>query len=58
MSLVRVPLGVCTVTYPLVAPLGTVARMNVSETMVKGAGVPFKNTPVVPMKRWPRMLPV
>jgi len=36
MSLVRVPLGVCTVTYPLVAPLGTVARMNVSETMVKG----------------------
>lgn len=53
-----VPLGVFTVTNPLVAPDGTVARMKVSETTVKLAGVPFKKTPVVPVKPCPRMPPV
>jgi hypothetical protein len=33
--LVNVPLGVVTVTYPVIAPAGTVALMNVSETTVK-----------------------
>src|SRR5579871_1379778 len=52
-----VPLGVVTVAYPVVAPAGTVAFINVSETTVNVAGVPLSETSVVPMKPWPRMPP-
>jgi len=48
---VSVPLGVCTAMNSVVAPDGTIARMNVSDTTVKRAGVPFKKTPVVPSAR-------
>ena len=54
----RTPLGVVTVTYPVVAPAGTVALMNVSETTVKLIGVPFSDAAVVPVKPWPRIPPV
>ena len=56
--LVRVPLGVWTVTNPLVAPVGTVARIEVSDTTVKLAGVPFNQTAVVPMRPRPSMPPI
>src|SRR5579862_499955 len=55
LLLVSVPLGVVTVTYPVVAPAGTVASMNVSDLTVNDAGVPFSETDVVPVKPWPRM---
>src|SRR5215813_12731396 len=51
--LVSVPLGVCTVTYPVVAPSGTVARTIVSDTTVMLAGAPFRKTPVVPLRPCP-----
>ena len=45
--LLSVLLGVSTVTNPVVAPAGTIARIKVSDTTVKLALVPFKKTPVV-----------
>jgi hypothetical protein len=60
--LVSVPLGVVTVTYPVVAPAGTVATIKVSDLMVKLAEVPLRETLVVPVnpcprrpKRWPTL---
>ena len=50
LLLVSVPVGVVTVTRPLVAPPGTVAVRNVSETTVNAAGVPLKETAVAPVK--------
>jgi hypothetical protein len=47
--LVSVPLGVTTLTKPVVAPGGTVALINVSETTVKLAGIPLRETLVVPV---------
>src|SRR5579859_931603 len=56
--LVSVPLGVATVTKPVVAPGGTVAFIKVSDTTVKLAGIPLSETLVVPVSPWPRMPPV
>jgi hypothetical protein len=47
--LVRVPLGVATVTKPVVGPGGTVAVRYVSDTTVKGAEIPLIATLVVPV---------
>ena len=58
LLLVSVPPGVLTVTYPVVAPGGTVALMYVSETTLNAAGTPFRATLVVPVKPCPRMQPV
>src|SRR5208283_1987416 len=55
LLLVKVPLGSVTVIGPVVAPAGTVAVRYVSDTMVKDAGVPLKETPVAPVKPWPRI---
>ena len=38
---------------PVVAPTGTVARICVSESTVKAAGVPLKATAVVPVNLLP-----
>src|SRR5450432_468075 len=53
--LVRVPLGVVTVTKPPAAPLGTVAVRNVLAHTLKVAGVPLKETAVVLLKPCPRI---
>ena len=52
--LVRTPDGVVTVTLPVVAVVGTFAVRNVSETTVKVAGAPLKETLVVPLNPCPR----
>ena len=44
--LFRFPLGIATVTTPVVAPAGTVAVRNVSETILIVATVPLNETPV------------
>jgi hypothetical protein len=49
LLLVNVPPGVMTVTKPVVAPLGTVAVSYVLDFAVKLAGVPVKETEVVPI---------
>ena len=54
LLLVRVPPGVATVTEPVVAPAGTIAVRKVSDDTVNVAGVPLKETAVVPVKPWPR----
>jgi len=51
----RVPLGVVTTMVPVVAPLGTVAVMYVSDTTVNVAGVSLKVTLVVPVRLFPRI---
>src|SRR5579872_550126 len=53
--LLRVPDGVTTETFPVVAPAGTVALMYVSDTTVKLACTPLNRTPVVPVRFFPRM---
>jgi hypothetical protein len=50
LLLFSVPPGVTTVTNPVVAPVGTVAFIQVSDITVKLAGVPLKQTVVVPFK--------
>jgi hypothetical protein len=47
--LVSTPVGVVTVTYPFVAPSGTVAVKYVSETTLNAAGTPLIATLVVPV---------
>ena len=49
LLLVRVPLGVVTVTKPVVAPLGTVAVRYVLDMTAKVAAVPWNETAVVPV---------
>lgn len=52
LALVAVPLGVVTVTLPVVAPEGTSALIEVSEFMVKfcdRTAVPLNATPVAPV---------
>jgi hypothetical protein len=49
-ALVAVPAGVVTLTYPLVAPLGTVAEMLVAEFTVNDALTPLNLTAVAPVK--------
>ena len=56
LLLLRVPLGVITLTVPLVAPAGTVVVISVAETTVNVAAVPLKLTPVVPVRFVPRMM--
>ena len=56
--LVSVPLGVTTVTNPVLAPGGTIARIKVSDTTVKLAEVPLRKTSLVPVRPCPRMPPV
>ena len=53
LLLVPVPPAVVTLTSPLVAPAGTVARMVVSEVTVKVALVPLNATVVAPVKLVP-----
>ena len=53
VKLVAVPPGVTTLIFPVVAPLGTVAWIVVSESTVKVADVPLKVTLVVPVKLVP-----
>src|SRR5712691_6614438 len=50
VALVAVPPGVVTLIAPLVAPLGTVAVICVSELTVKEAAAPLKATAVAPVK--------
>ena len=52
-ELVAFPCGAVTLIGPLVAPLGTLVEICVSETTVKVAGVPLKATPVAPVKLYP-----
>src|SRR6266850_1969247 len=54
--LVVVPPGVVTLIVPVVALVGTVARMDVAELTVKVALTPLKATPVVPVKLVPLMV--
>src|SRR5437879_9640060 len=50
LALVAVPPGVVTLSGPVVAPLGTVAEIEVEEVAVKLALVPLKVTAVAPVK--------
>src|SRR5437660_7792082 len=50
LALVAVPPGVVTLTGPVVAPAGTVARIAVSEVTVKVALTPLNDTDVAPLK--------
>ena len=56
MLLDNVPVGVVTWTVPLVAPLGTVAWICVSEITVNAAAVPLNLTLVEPVRPLPRIL--
>src|SRR5258708_5747858 len=51
--LVKVRLGVVTLTLPVVAPRGTVVLISVAETTVNVAAVPLKVTLVVPVRLVP-----
>src|ERR1019366_10127521 len=51
-----VPLGVTTLTSPVVAPAGTVVVISEPETTVKVAAAPLKLTLVAPVRLVPRML--
>ena len=54
--LVNVPLGVVTVTGPVIAPTGTVAVINLLEiTLKEEAGTPLKLTTVEPVRPAPRI---
>ena len=55
MLLVRVPLGVVTVTKPLVAPFGTLVVISVPEATVNVAGMPL-NSRFAPVRLFPRIL--
>src|SRR6266850_1115281 len=55
-ALVAVPPGVVTLIVPVVALVGTVARMDVAEMTVKVALTPLKATQVVPVKLVPLMV--
>src|SRR5215469_3983133 len=56
--LVSVPPGVVTVTYPLVAPAGTLVVISVFEALPITARVPLKLTAVAPLRFVPRMFTV
>src|SRR5208283_1008573 len=55
LLLVKAPPGSVTVMLPVVAPGGTVAFRYVSDSTVKDAGAPLKETPVAPLNPWPRI---
>jgi hypothetical protein len=50
------PLGVFTVTDPLVAPEGTVALISDSDSTSNDAAVPLKLTALAPVRLVPRIL--
>jgi hypothetical protein len=50
VALVAVPPGVVTPSGPIVAPAGTVVRIDVAEATVKAALIPLNVTAVAPMK--------
>src|SRR5687768_10216721 len=52
-ALIAVPPGVVTLSGPLVAPAGTVARIAVAEVTVKVAALSLKATAVAPVKPVP-----
>jgi hypothetical protein len=54
--LLSVPLGVVTWTAPVVAPVGTVVWISVSDTTVNVAAVPLKLTLVAPVRLFPRIM--
>ena len=57
LALVPVPAEFETLTGPVVAPVGTLARNCVSESNEKlAAGVPLNETPVMPVKLLPLMV--
>jgi hypothetical protein len=49
-TLVAVPPGAVTLSRPVDAPAGTVARMAVADVTVNAAGVPLNMTAVAPVK--------
>ena len=53
--LFRLPLGIATVTPPVVASAGIVAVMKVSDAIVNLDAVPLKDTPVALLNPWPRI---
>ena|SRR5438445_30300 len=53
--LVRVPVGVVTVTNPVVAPAGTVVIRKVFDRIVNVAGVPLNFTLLVPVNPPPKI---
>ena len=55
-ALVAVPPGVVTLSGPVVAPAGTVARIEVAEFTVKAALTPLNITDVAPLKFVPLMV--
>src|SRR5437660_8637935 len=55
-GLLTIRVGVATLITPVVAPLGTVAVICVSESTVKLAETPWKATLVVPVKPQPVMV--
>jgi hypothetical protein len=56
LLLLSIPLGVVTVTKPLVAGAGTVAVISVSETTINVALAPLKLTAVDPVRLLPRIM--
>ena len=54
--LLSVPLGVVTVTVPVVAPVGTLVSIAEAVTLSRGAVVPLKVMLVVPVRLFPRMI--
>src|SRR2546427_8916971 len=55
-ALLAVPPGVVTLIVPVVAPVGTVAWIELAELTVKVALAPLKATTVVPVKLVPLMV--
>src|ERR1700722_5222025 len=53
--LVSVPLGVVTLTNPLVAPFGTDATIALLASTRNGASVPLNVTAVLPLRLFPMM---
>ena len=49
-ALVAVPTAVVTAIFPVVAPFGTVARIDVAETIVYTAATPLNLTALAPLK--------
>jgi hypothetical protein len=51
-----VAVGVVTIILPVVAPVGTVVVISVSETTLKAAATPWNVTLLVPVRPFPRMI--
>jgi hypothetical protein len=51
-----VPLGVTTLTSPVVAPVGTVAVISELDATLKAANMPLKLTLLAPVRLVPRIL--